>query len=257
MKKLIFIITISVVPLIAKSQDYCDFIQNIQNYQDSVKLKHIGDYDVIDSTTFNINTYLSTFDNIEVENGYKIGIYYFDNFLDGKPYLYALKNDQTLKAKNNKTLYTLLNKAETRAKNHITPKDSVKGFLQYLFFAEMGEQFALKWHANYNEKYIICTNEKLEEAVNELKEYNQVETDTGETELPRYIVDLHKLNRFAQIDPNIEIDLTNEYCTITWIENRTHNGCYKCKYKIQRQFPYRIEKISEELLLEITIGFLY
>lgn len=156
MNKLFHITLFLTISLIAKSQDNCDFIQNVQNYQDSVKLKYLGDYDIIDPTTFDINTYLSLFDNIKFKKDYNIGVYFFDNHLDGNPYLYALKNDQKLKDKNKKSLYNFLNKTEIRAKNHIVPKDSERGFLQYLFFYELGEQFALKWHSYYNEKRIIC-----------------------------------------------------------------------------------------------------
>jgi hypothetical protein len=241
----------------AKSQDYCDFIENVQKYQDSVKLKHIGDYDFLDSETFDIDKYLSSFDNIVIEKGYKIGVYFFDNFLDGNPYLYALKNDERLYDKNHKSLYIFLNKPEIRAKNHIVPKDSEIGFLQYLFFYEMGEQFALKWHSNYNEKFILCSKKKLDEVIKEFKKYNQTQTGENETEIPAFKVDLQALNKIAQIHPAVEIELTNEFCAITWIEYRTHSGIYQCKYRIQRQFPFKIEKINEEQLLEITIGFLY
>ena len=259
MNKLIHLTLLLMISLIAKSQDYCDFIENVQNYQGSAKLKHIGDYDVIDSATFNINTYLSSFDNIEVEKEYRIGVYFFDNYLDGNPYLYALKNDQKLdnNNNNNKSLYDFLNKTEIRAKKHIVPKDSEKGFLQYLFFCEMGEQFALKWHSNYNKKFIISTKKKLDTVIKEFKKYNQIKTDSNTTEMPAFQVDLQELNKFAQINPTVEIEMTKEFCIITWIEDITHSGIYRCKYKIQRQFPYNIEKMNEELLLKITTGFLY
>ncbi len=243
--------------MIAKSQDYCDFIENVQNYQDSVKLKHTGDCDIIDTVTFDIDTYLSSFDNIVIERNIKLMYISLIYFLDGNPYLYALKNDQRLNDKNKKSLYKFLNKSEIRAKNHIIPKDTEIGFLQYLFFHEMGEQFALKWHSNYNEKFILCSKKKLDEVINEFKKYNQTQTGENEAEMPAFKVDLQALNKIAQINPAVEIELTNEFCAITWIEDRTHRGIYKCKYKIQRQFPYKIEKINEEQLLEITIGFLY
>jgi hypothetical protein len=257
MTKLIQITIFLSISLIANSQDYCDFIQNVQNYQDSVILKYNGDCDVIDSETFDINTYLSSFDKIDVEKDYKIGVYFFDNFLDGKPYLYALKNDQVLNDRNKRSLYKYLNQPEISAKNHIVPNDSDEGFLQYLFFHEMGDQFALKWHSNYNEKFIICTKKKLEEVINEFKKCNQPQTGENETETPAFQVDLQELNKLTEINPNVEIELTNEFCTITWIEDRTHIGIYKCKYKIQRQFPYKIERINEEQILKITIGFFY
>lgn len=257
MHKIIFTALILTTSLIANSQNYCDFIQNVQNYQGSVKLKHSGGYDVINQERFDVNSYLSLFDDVMVENEYKIDVCFFDNFFDGKPYLYALKNNQGLSDENRKSLYEFLNKADTRAKSHIVPKDSESGFLQYLFFFEMGEQFALKWHAMYNEKYIICSKKKLDEVVNKINKYNQTQKEENESEIPAYDVDIQLLEKFSQINPAVEIELTSEFCSITWIENRTHSGIYRCKYKIQRQFPYGVEKISEERLLEIKIGFIY
>lgn len=257
MNRLILLITITTISMIAKSQDYCNSIQNIQNYQDEVRLIRSGEFDIIDPNTFNIETYLSKFDNILVEKGYNIETYFFDNFLNGNPYLCALKNNQKLKGENTNSFYTFLNKPEVRAKNHISPKDSEIGFLQYLFFCEMGEQFALKWHSNYNEKYIICSNKKLDEVITEFRKNNQPKTEEEETTMPAFGVNLEELDKVSQINPAIEIDFSNEYCSITWIENRTHSGFYKCKYKIQRKSPYIIEKINEERLLGIMIGFLY
>lgn len=257
MNKLILITLILITSLIAKSQDFCNFIENVQNYQDSVKLKHVGDYHIIDTTTFDIDTYLSSFDNIVIEKEYKVDVYFFDNVLDGNPYLYALKNDQSLNDKNRKSLYKFLNNPEIRAKNHIVPKDFEIGFLQYLFFCEMGEQFALKWHSYLNEKFIICSKKKLDEVINQLKKYNQPHTEDSEIEMSEFQVDLQELDKLAQISPMVEVEMSNDFCTVTWIEDRTHRGIFKCKYQIQRKFPFKIEKLNEERLLKISIGFLY
>ncbi len=252
----ILVLIISTIPLISKSQDYCEFIQNIQNYQDSVKLKSVGDSDILDSNTFDIHTYLSFFDKIAVETGFIINVYFFDNFLDGNPYLYALKENERIVNKNKKALYKFLNKPEFRAKNHVKPKDSEIGFLQYLLFSEMGEQFALKWHSNYNEKYIICSKKELNEIVNEFRKDYQVETSEEEIEAD-FSVDSEELNKLEQINPTIKIESGNGYYTITWIENRTHSGIFKCTYQINKNESYNIEKIKEEKLLDIEMNIIY
>jgi hypothetical protein len=231
--------------MISKSQDYCEFIQNIQNYQDSVKLKFNGDYDIIDFTTFDIHTYLSYFDNVVIEKEFNIDVYFFDNFLDGNPYLYALTESQKLDDKNKRSLYNFLNKAEFRAKNHIIPKDSEKGFLQYLFFSEMGEQFALKWHSNYNHKRIICSTEVLTNVIDKLSKSDM------------FTADSLGLIKLKNISPEIMIERNNKEYTITWIENRTHSGIFRCSYRISRNSPYEINKTKEKELLDININFLY
>jgi len=240
-----FLILIFILPLISKSQDYCQFIQSIQSYQDSVKLKSVGDYSIIDANTFDIQKYLSFFNNVEIENVIKINVYYFDNFLGGNPYLFALKNNKTLNDKNKKSLYKFLNKKESRAKNHIIPKESEYGFLQYLFFSEMGEQFALKWHSCYDKKRIICSSEELSNVIVELSKSDMFSADS---------VGLIKLK---DVPSEIKIERNEKDFKITWIENRTHSGIYRCTYLIEREEPYNITKINEEKLLEIFMNFIY
>lgn len=271
----ITLIAISIIPFLANSQNNCNFIQDIQKYQDSAKLKRIGDSDIIDPTTFNIQTYLSYFDNIKFEKGLKFGVYFFDNFLDGNPYLYAIKENQKLNLLNKKSLYKFLNKPQSRAKNHLAPKDSDYGFIQYLFFNEMGEQFALKWHANYNAKYIVCTSEEISKIIEELSDSKTSSTDSNEeitdsitsstdsivevevSESKMFSADSINLKRFKNVSPQILVDRNSEYYMITWIENRTHSGIFKCTYRINREVPYDIVKTNEEKLLEIQIGFIY
>ncbi len=243
--KLFLSIAFCIFPLITKSQDYCKFIENIQNYQDSVKLKSNGEHQTIDSNSFNVHTYLSYFDNVTIENGFKIDVYFFDNFLDGNPYLYALKENQKIDNKDKESLYNILNKKELRAKNHIIPKDSIVGFIQYLFFSEMGEQFALKWHSNYNQKRIVCSSEALSRVINELSKSEMFTTDsTG-------------LMKLKEVPPEIVIEKSDKDYTVTWIENRTHSGIFKCSYQINRHRPYDIIKTKEDKLLQIYLNFIY
>ncbi len=248
MNKLVFLILFLTMSLIVKSQNSCDFILNVQEYQDSVKLKRVGDCDIIDSTTFDVNTFLTFFDNIEFDKDYSIGVYFFDNSFDGNPYLYAVKYDEELKDKHKhkKSLHKYLNNPELRAKNHIVPMDSEEGFLQYLFFYELGEQFALKWHSNYNEKRIICSSDILDSVINDLKTSEWITADA---------LGLKKLKEAAS--PNIEIEKTDQYYIITWLENRTHIGIFKCTYRISRERPHLIDKIKEEKLLDIYMNFAY
>lgn len=245
MNKLIYTTLFLTISLIVKSQNSCDFIMNVQNYQDSVKLKHVGDNDIIDSATFDINSYLTFFDNIEFERDYRIGVYYFDNFLDGNPYLYALKIEKELKNKNRNSLYNYLNKPELRAKYHIVPKNSERGFLQYLFFYEFGEQFALKWHSYYNEKRIICSPDKLDSVINDF--------ETSEM----FSADSLGLIKLKKVSPEITIESTDKYFIISWLENRTHSGIIRCTYQISKKSPNKIYRIKEEKHLEINMNFIY
>ena len=244
-QRYILFIIISLIPLILKSQDYCDFILKIQNYQDSVKFKQEGDFSTIDSNSFTIDTYLGYFNEIRVQKNYKIGLYYFKSLIGGNPFLYAIKENTEIKNTDKMSIYRFVNKPKHRAKNHIIPDDSGKGFLQYLFFSVMGEQFALKWHSYYSEKYVIYSNDKLIEVINMLSDSED------------FYVDLEELEKLNQISPQILIRKNEKDFLITWIENRTHSGIFRCTYQIKRSKPYPISLISEEKLLNIGLAFIY
>jgi hypothetical protein len=264
--KLKFVLTllIAINPLIAKAQNYCDFVQKVQTYQDSVKLKYTGNYDMLDSSTFNLKTYLSYFDKLNPREGMKIGVHYFDNIFDGNPYLYAIKSYQDLeniigipslkqrrrenlkyKPREIDALFNFLNDSTRKAKNNIIPENSEYGIFQYLFFSEMGEQFALKWHANYGEKYIICSKSMIKQFINEHKNNEMFSVASA------------SLRKFEHYSPELIIKTNDDFYEITWIENRTHSGVYKCTYHIDRKFPFKIVRINEEMLLEINMNFLY
>ncbi len=276
------IIVLSVILLFSTStsaQELCNFILRVQDYQDSVKIKFNGEEDQIDSNTFNLKTYLNYFDKLILPVDLKIGIYYFDNFLDGKPYLYAMKKSQSfervidsltsqkvvidnrrVKLKKDNAILWFIN--SEKAKNVVIPEDSDLGFLQYLFFNVMGEQFALKWHSNYDEKYIICNHDQLINLSYKFgiqKSYSEMKRSDQETEieLEPFTIDKTDLESLIEHPSQIKITYNPDFYYITWLENRTHSGIFECTYKIERHIPYKIESISENLLLHIYMNFIY
>lgn len=279
-----------------EAQVYTDFINKIQTYQDSVKFTY-GESTSIDSTTFNIEEYMRMFNKIKTESNYKLGCEFFDNFLNGQPYIYALKDSNSLyhtikqkalknirvdtlyksklkivhhglfnflndttkevqefeiryderqfeEAYHNK-LYKFLNDSSNRAFNHVIPDDTDIGFLQYLFFCEFGEIFALKWHSYYKNKSIITSKKDILEII---KYYTNNELyDTNKNE----IKNLLKLN----FTPTVHFNLND--CLITWYEFEEHNGIYKKTYRINRKQPYEFNLTENKKLTRISANFMY
>jgi hypothetical protein len=249
-------ITLTIITLNVKSQDKCNFINRVQNYQDSVKIKLSDETYILDSETFDIHIYLSLYDKIDFKKDFKVGVYYFDNSIGGNPYLYALKENKVLRFRDKNILYKTLNNDKYRAKNYIIPENSEEGFLQYLFFYIMGEQFALRWHSNYDYKYVVCSRQKLNSLIDSFRSCIIDDSSDEEIEFD-FSVDANELKVLEQTDPEITINSNKDHYIISWIENRTHRGVYRCTYKIQKQYPYKIEMIREKLLMSIEIGFLY
>jgi len=142
-------------------------------------------------------------------------------------------------------LYKFLNDSINRACNHLQPKDSEDGYLQYLFFHVMGEQFALKWHAMYNKKSIIYSTEQVKQFVKEYRENKMFETSNKE------------LRKILKVNPLPVIKFDSENYIITWYEIETHNGIYERTYKINRVAPYLVRQIKEKKLVTINLNFVY
>jgi hypothetical protein len=128
--------------------------------------------------------------------------------------------------------------------NSLIPDDSQEGYLQYLFFNQMGEQFALYWHSYYGEKTVLCNKMDVEYFISKERKES-------------FEYDENKIRDLLNFDlsPAVELDSTN--CTIRWYEIYTHSGIFKNTYKIERRSPFRVKNIVSEQIATISPKFLY
>jgi hypothetical protein len=122
-----------------------------------------------------------------------------------------------------------------KACNNLIPEDSKAGYLQYLFFHQFGEQFALFWHANYGNKSLICSKKDIEYF---LDYYCRQSAD--------YDCEENKIVELLNLDLSPIIEMSSKECLITWYEIETHNGIYKRCYRIERHSPFRIGNVADE-----------
>ena len=209
-KLILFICLVFNIGFIAKAQSYCDFIKKVREYQHSIKLnEHWEDeYQIpeVDTTSFDINVYMSFFDRLTLKTGNRaffVNFYskdagspalcvqdtafnmdkfvdeiitnhnqYVDSIFDQKKTEYLSENypedkinrwdrireNQKKSFTRNWALIRYALDSANRVCNNLIPEDTPIGYLQYLFFNQMGEQFALFWHANSLEKTTYIKN---------------------------------------------------------------------------------------------------
>lgn len=133
-----------------------------------------------------------------------------------------------------------------KARNNLTPDDSTDGYIQYLFFNQMGEQFALFWHSYYMEKTVICDKYDVEYYLN----YYEKRKDSFKYSEKEISDLLH-----ADLSPVVKLDSIN--CRITWYEIHTHEGIFKKTYSIERKYPFRVKNIYNESITTISPNFFY
>jgi hypothetical protein len=248
----------------------CDFISKVQNYQKNIKLKLDFGEIILDSSTFDIGTYLNLYDKLKIDSGKFCNIYYRPGILEGEPIIYIIPDtldiSTYIRAKYQGIIkerppllhiiqdtvglyeslkYDFFNNLKIRARNNITPENTELGLFQFLFFYVMGEQFALIGHSNYTQKEILCDREDIKKII---KRYSDNKM---------FKVSKKKLNFIQNLNPLPVINLDNLTCRITWYELWTHSGLYLRSYEIERKPPFEIRELKTEELFNIDLNFNY
>lgn len=242
------------------------FTEMIQEYQRNVRENNCW----IDTSTFNLVVYLGKFDRLKMRPGLKCYFLYVTDLLcnGAYPALYAesdsFKLEDYIDAKLRKEgikdsmdmffrkfglIYDFTSDSTKMACNNIIPEDSEEGYLQYLFFHEMGDQFALHWHANYMKKYVIANSSDIYNVYVEYDDYN--------TEGHGFRTDPDELVSLLIIHPLLTTKMEPERCLITWYEIDTHLGIHKKTYSIERHHPYLIKQIACKTIVDIDCHIIY
>ena len=133
------------------------------------------------------------------------------------------------------------------ARYNIIPDDTPEGYLQYLLFHEMGEQFALHWHSYNGQRAIICNEKDVNDYLHLYNSLRKNDFDYNESEIRNLLQ--------VELTPKIELDATS--CTITWYIIWTHHGIYKETFTIQRKHPFGVKMIGDQKISNIEVRFIY
>jgi hypothetical protein len=288
--------------IVSPAQNSSRFIEQVQQYQDTIKFDKSNLYMIFDPTFFNMNYYLKMFNRIQFDTRLEYDYEFLNDGLNLNPYIYvrsqsfnqpknldqkayyALKaskrtrisksgklgivhpnsfqfqNDSAhidpekeILASDEEEYYRLthqklvafLNDSINRAYHHIVPEDSEEGYIQYLFFHEMGEQFSPKWKANYKAKSVICNANDVKQIIKEYTNNPSIECNSKD------------LKRLLEIDLTPIVKPASDQYVITWYEIETQKGIYKRTYAISRSVPYKIQLIDNKLLVDIICDFSY
>ncbi|WP_346863880.1 hypothetical protein [uncultured Draconibacterium sp.] len=239
------------------------FIDKIQNYQQNVKLDNSSEFTLIDSTTFDTKVYLKMFDKLEITTSLKPQVFYVADMFGGSPYLVVVPDtfevsryiESELKKVKKDSFYdpdnargeimSNLMQRTQKLSDNIVPTNSEEGFLQYLFFNQMAECFALFGHSNYREKFIVSSTKKFIERMKPFRKSTS------------FSVDKKEYTKLKTQEMTPKISFKEDKCIIEWYEIETHNGVYKRTYEIENFAPYKIEQIENEKVLNIQPNFLY
>jgi len=132
---------------------------------------------------FDPNRYFPILNHLKMKTGYTLDYVYYLDDLGSKPLLYTRKTgtppflsyEAFLKSvgaemSGERSYMTLPNAFDFL--NMIQVDGSEASFFQFAFLAELGDQFYLSWHANYNDFIILCDAQDLKNVTRALGDYN-------------------------------------------------------------------------------------
>jgi len=186
---------------------------------------------------FNLQNYFNILDKIWVEEGYKFSFEYYKEHLGSEPILVTYPegnppDNESLKLNSDKYL------------EHIQLDGTPESYLQYIILKIIGGQFALGWHANYNDTEIIFTSKNVSEIINNVaKKYNSFEPEAKEKALT--------------IDPLPEFKIEKNHVSLKITLFSKWGGFIKKTYHIESTPPNKIEEIGKRTLVEYHCGINY
>jgi hypothetical protein len=267
-ERVIMVLLFSFFTTNISSQDNIDFLRTVKQYQDSVKfVLPWRTPPIIDTTTFNINTYLRIFNKLKLPSGLKCQYTYRYDGSSGTPLLYVVKDSFDLESyleketkeyfKQNNFDTTKITPKDTKfikrivahyryayqnsLQKFIIPEDSKAGYLQYLYFNQFGEEFAMD---GYTLSVIFSTDE--------LKRLYKFYLNDK-----HFTYDKEKFKGLLNLNTSPIIEMGKNSCLITWYEIYILTGIFKRTYEISRSTPYTVVKKEDIKILDIVDDRIY
>ena len=168
----------------SKAKKFQAWINQLKSYQK--KAPDLFNENVKKSDSkFKIDHYFDILDNLELEPGWLVDYLYLQQRLDGEPIIIAFPESKKREYQkiinkiNYNELYsntqdndldniidTFLNYDDVdNYLDHIILDGSEESYFQFVILAKLGTQFALFWHALYNDGEFICTLEAAEKII--------------------------------------------------------------------------------------------
>jgi len=179
---------------------------------------------------FDANKYFTVLTHLEPEDGYVLDYVYFAPGGDGLPYLYARQEGEQPFA-----TYSEYEEAGFEDYlGHVQVDDTAEGFFEFAVLSIMGQQFYLSWHAEYNDREVVSSRERLEVIIDMLnEEYAPLTEEQVEAVMN---LDVTPITKFEGEKVLLRILVFTKW-----------GGFYERIFTIDRNFPHQI--IHEDIQL--------
>jgi len=198
---------------------------------------------------FDVNQYFLVLTHLSMEPGYVLDYAYHSNLV---PHIYARKSHEPQypsldvirqdKGKRSDTERLLAyDHGAFDCHYHIRVDDTEDAFFQLVLLVIMGAQFALFWHALYNDMAIVCTHAGLEA---ELAKGNGLGNP-----IPPYV-----LEQASRLDLAPTVEMGGDEVLVRVAQFSKWGGLFRKTYRVQRVFPHKFLDMRGQSLVEYDCG---
>ncbi len=189
---------------------------------------------------FQVKKYFEILENVYMEDGWEIGYKYKRARLGSEPIIIAYKTGNNITEKDDD--YKKSSRHE-RFLKHVKLDKTPDSYFQYIILKIMASQFALGWHANYNDGEIVCTKAMINNILERTDHLYHFDDDT--------------IKKAKAIDPQTYVELNNEKAIVRTIIFSKWSGFVELKYRVDKEFPHKIIEIEKENLVEYNCGLVF
>lgn len=254
-----------------RAKKFQSWINQIKAYQK--KAPELFDRNVKKSDSeFKLDHYFDILDNIELEKAWVLDYLYFKERLGGEPVIIAYPeikeaeykkiiakigdNELGSKVQDNDseiTINTFLNFDDVdNYLDHIILDGSEASYFQFVILAVLGSQFALFWHAAYNDKEFVCTQKAAEKLIKRIG----VEDEEPES-IDNQLFDQETVEQIRKINFEPQINIKENKTIVRLVFFTKWGGFIEAKYQVEKSFPHKIIEVETEPLVEYSCGYVY
>ncbi|MFH1524710.1 MAG: hypothetical protein ABIF04_07070 [Chloroflexota bacterium] len=192
---------------------------------------------------FDVMQYFEVLDHLSMQPGYALDYVYYYDGMGGYPVLYAYPVGQQpyateadLEAAGEKANYL----------DYVQMDDTPDGYFQFALLAMKGNQFYLNWHANYNDKQVVCDKTGVKDIIAGL--------DGGfGSRIP--IASRLRASLLGNVTPSVVVvEQTVEVRLVTFTK---WGGFYLTTFAISRSSPHTFQDMGEQNLVPYECGIMF
>ena len=190
---------------------------------------------------FDPNQYFDVLTNLSMQDGYALDYVYQSDDLGGYPLLYVHPADQAPYAS---AAEIPDNTQLPDYHEHVNAQDTEQGYFEYVVLDVMAEQFYLYWHANYNDRQIVCNRTEVNDIIERV--------NSGDFGAPMNFLLQARARAIRNVEP--VVNLRRNVVDIQVVTFTKWGGFYRETYTINRDFPHTIVDVKQQILVPYDCG---